>query len=129
MANITIHIGQSNGSSHWLLPVWLNDLLPIFHSSVPVLQIEAHSHGLVHHVKHVHVCVRKESAHLLQTQFTDLQQFIWGYYRVKGLDKEIWWSVYHKVLRLSLLYLMMYKASLCFYYLIVILQCKQITFL
>lgn len=66
-----------------LLPVWLYDLLSVAHGSVPVLHVQTDSHGLVHHVKHVHVSVCKYRAHLLLAQLADLQQVTRGCCRVK----------------------------------------------
>lgn len=68
---------------HFSSPVWLNDLLPIAHGSVPVLHVETHAHGLVHHVQHVDIGVRKYRSHLLQTELAHLQQVTGGCRRVK----------------------------------------------
>ncbi len=65
------------------LPVWLNDLLSIAHSSVPVLHIETDAHGLILHVQHVNVGVCKYSSHLLLTKLTHLKQLTRGCQRVK----------------------------------------------
>lgn len=71
------------------VPVWLNDLLAVAHSSVPVLHVETDAHGLIHHVQHVDVGVCKNSSHLLQAELTHLQEFTRGCLRVKEKGQTV----------------------------------------
>lgn len=64
-------------------PVGLDDLLPVAHGAVPVLHVQTHAHGLIHHVQHVDVGVSEQGAHLLLAEFTHLQQLSGGCQRVK----------------------------------------------
>lgn len=47
------------GQWPWRSPVGPDDFLSVPQGSFPVLHEEAHAHGLVHHVQHVHVTVPK----------------------------------------------------------------------
>lgn len=67
----------------WQSPVGLNDFLSVSQGSFPVLHVQADTHGLVHHVQHVHVAVLKHGAHLLLAELTDLQQLTRGCSGVK----------------------------------------------
>lgn len=56
-----------------LAPVVLGDLLAVSDGAVPVVHVETHPHGLVHHVKHVHVGVVEDGSHLVQALLAHLQ--------------------------------------------------------
>ena len=64
-------------------PVGLDDLLSVPQGSLPVLHVQADAHGLVHHVKHIHVTVLEHAAHLLLAELADLQQLTRGCCGVK----------------------------------------------
>lgn len=64
-------------------PVGLDDFLSVPQGSLPVLHVQADTHGLVHHVKHVHVTVLEHAAHLLLAELADLQQLTRGCCGVK----------------------------------------------
>lgn len=64
-------------------PVGLDDLLSVAQGSLPVLHVQADAHGLVHHVKHIHVTVLEHAAHLLLAELADLQQLTRGCCGVK----------------------------------------------
>lgn len=55
------------------LPIWLNNPLSVAHGSIPVLRVQTHAHGLVHHVEHVDVGVCKYASHFIQAELTHLQ--------------------------------------------------------
>lgn len=55
------------------LPIWLNNPLSVAHGSIPVLHVQTHAHGLVHHVEHVDVGVCKYASHFIQAELTHLQ--------------------------------------------------------
>lgn len=70
---------------HITLPVRVNNFLPVAHSPVPVLHIEADAHSLIHHMQHVDVGVCKNGSHFLQTKLTHLQQLTG---RCKGVKEQ-----------------------------------------
>lgn len=74
---------SSPDPSQITIPVWLNNLFSVAHSSIPVLHIETDTHGLIHHVQHVDVGVSKYRSHLLEAELTHLQQLTGGCHRVK----------------------------------------------
>lgn len=69
----------------WQSPVGLNDFLSVSQRSLPVLDVQADAHGLVHHVQHIHVTVLKHGAHLLLAELADLQQLARGCCGVKEM--------------------------------------------
>lgn len=51
----------------------MNDLLSIAHGSFPILHVQTHAHGLVHHVQHVDIGVCKYASHFIKAKLAHLQ--------------------------------------------------------